>query len=213
MPRASLDVRIPADTWMADVSTSVPGVTFRVVSAFLHRGTGVGVVELVGDDPLEAIRLMDDSTAVSRLELLWSQEEEALVQFETGTPLLLRLAHQAGVPVRTPFEVVDGRASWELTTTSDSLGRLRDRLEAAGVEFELASVTSFEAREASGVMTDRQLEVLLAARDLGYYDVPRSATLTDVADSLGVAKATASDTLHRAESHLVDWFDGRRPGG
>ena len=205
MPRASLDVEIPVDTWMSGVSTDLPGVTFRVVSAFLHEGSGVGVLEVVGDDPLATLSRMDEEAAVEGLELLWSDEREALVQFETADPPLLRLAHRAGVPLRTPFEVADGRARWELTTTRERLGELRDLLDAAGVAFDLEYVREFEP-DADGPLTDRQREVLLAARELGYYDVPRTATLTEVAGALGIAKATASDTLHRAESHVVDIF-------
>ena len=206
MPRASLDVEIPADAWMSGVSTDLPDVTFRVVSAFLHEGSGVGVLEVGGDDPLAALARIEGEPAVERLEILWSDEREALVQFETSDPPLLRLAHRAGVPLRTPFEVADGRARWELTTTRERLGELRDLLDAAGVAFDLEYVREFEPDAADGVLTDRQREVLLAARELGYYDVPRTATLTEVAGALGIAKATASDTLHRAESHLVDAF-------
>lgn len=213
MPRASLDVAIPPTVWMHEVSTSLPSVTFRVVSVFLHEGRGIGVVEVVGEDPLAALREMGDYEAVTRLELLWSDEREALVQFETTDPLLLQVAHRAGVPLQTPFEIVDGRASWELTTTRDRLGRLRDQFDSLGVEYGLESVGPLEPTTPSDVLTDRQREVLLAARDLGYYDVPRRATLTAVADSLGIAKATASDTLHRAESHLVDWFAEERLDG
>lgn len=210
MPRASLDVALPSDAWMYGVSTYLAGTTFRVVSAFLHGDAGVGVLEVVGDDPLAALTRVDAEAAVTGLALLHSDEREALVQFETSDPQLLRLAHRAGVPLRTPFEVAYGRARWELTTTRDRLGKLGDVLEAAGVEFELESVGDVDPAGTAGTMTDRQREVLLAARELGYYEVPRTATLTEVADALGVAKATASDTLHRAESHLVDAFVAER---
>ena len=206
MPRASVDVVVPADAWMAELSTSLPDVTFRVVSAFLHEGAGVGVLEVEADDPLAVLRRIDGVEAVARLELLWSDEGTALVQFETTSPLLLRVAHEAGVPIRTPFEVRDGRARWELTTSHDRLGELREHLDAAGIDFDLQYVRAFDGDRSAGVLTERQREVLLAAREHGYYDVPRTATLTDVAEALGVAKATASDTLHRAESHLVDAF-------
>ena len=206
MPRASLDVAIPTDAWMYGVSTDLPATTFRVVSANLIEDAGVGVLEVLGDDPLSALSRMDEESAVTGLELLYSDEREALVQFETAEPPLLRLAHRAGVPLRTPFEVADGRARWELTTTRERLGELRDLLAAAGVDFRLEYVRAFDRSGADGPLTDRQREVLLAARERGYYDVPRTATLTDVAEALGIAKATASDTLHRAESHVVDAF-------
>lgn len=48
-------------------------------------------------------------------------------------------------------------------------------------------------------LTDRQREAAAAALDVGYYDVPRSGSLEDVADDLGCAPGTASEHLRKAE--------------
>ena len=105
MPRASVDVAIPTDAWMHGISTALPEVTFRVVSAFVRDGAGIGVLEVAAADPLAVLGRLDDVPEITRLELLWSDERAALVQFETADPALLQVAHGAGVPVRTPFEV------------------------------------------------------------------------------------------------------------
>lgn len=52
-------------------------------------------------------------------------------------------------------------------------------------------------------MTDAQREALVTAHELGYFDVPREATLADVADELGVSPPSLSERLRRAQSHLV----------
>jgi hypothetical protein len=52
-------------------------------------------------------------------------------------------------------------------------------------------------------MTDAQREALVTAHELGYFDVPRSATLADVAAELGVSPPALSERLRRAQSHLV----------
>jgi DNA-binding CsgD family transcriptional regulator len=52
-------------------------------------------------------------------------------------------------------------------------------------------------------LTDRQREVLDVAVDLGYYEVPREATLDEVADELDVAASTVSDHLRKAEAAVV----------
>ena len=210
MPRAIVDVTVPEGAWMAAVSADHPAATFRVVSAFLREGTGVGVLEVEADDPVGLLGRLDGLAALPRLSLLWSDERTALVQFETTTPTLLEVAHGSGVPIRTPFEVRDGRARWEVTTTHERLGRLRDRLNAAGIDYAVEAVRSFDDEAAATVLTERQREVIGVARELGYYESPRRATLTEVADALGVAKSTASDILHRAESNLVDRFLGGR---
>ena len=51
-----------------------------------------------------------------------------------------------------------------------------------------------------------------AARDLGYYDLPREATHADVAERLGCAPGTASEHLRKAEAKLVDVACGAPPG-
>ncbi len=52
-------------------------------------------------------------------------------------------------------------------------------------------------------LTSRQRDALQAALDVGYYDVPRSGGVDDVADGLGCAPSTASTHLRKAESSLV----------
>ena len=58
-------------------------------------------------------------------------------------------------------------------------------------------------RSPGAALTARQRDVVAAAVDLGYYEVPRVATLADVADELGVAASTVSDHLRKAESVVM----------
>lgn len=64
----------------------------------------------------------------------------------------------------------------------------------------------------AGALTDRQLTAAQTALDLGYYDVPREATLADVADAMDCAESTASVLLRRAErelfSRVLDRYGG-----
>ncbi|MFB6138951.1 MAG: helix-turn-helix domain-containing protein [Halosimplex sp.] len=64
-------------------------------------------------------------------------------------------------------------------------------------------------------MTAPQHEALVTAHEMGYFDVPRTASTADVAEELGVAPASLSERLRRAQSHLVAQFrradDGIKP--
>jgi hypothetical protein len=55
-------------------------------------------------------------------------------------------------------------------------------------------------------LTARQREALRAAGEAGYYDVPRSGSVADVAERLGVAESTAATHLRKAESALVSGY-------
>jgi predicted DNA binding protein len=56
-------------------------------------------------------------------------------------------------------------------------------------------------------LTARQAEVFEAAHRAGYFEIPREATLRDVAERTSVNKSTASETLRRAVRNLVEWYD------
>ncbi|WP_265111760.1 helix-turn-helix domain-containing protein [Halosolutus halophilus] len=55
-------------------------------------------------------------------------------------------------------------------------------------------------------ITAKQREAVELAVELGYYDRPRSATLTDLADHLGVSKSAVSQRLTAVELTLVESF-------
>jgi predicted DNA binding protein len=59
------------------------------------------------------------------------------------------------------------------------------------------------ASRAATVLTDRQQEALLTAHELGYFEVPRSATLSDVAAELDVSPPSCSERLRRAQHALI----------
>ncbi|WP_232702462.1 helix-turn-helix domain-containing protein [Halobacterium wangiae] len=58
-------------------------------------------------------------------------------------------------------------------------------------------------RTPAAPLTDRQREVVETATELGYYEVPREATLDDVAAELDVAASTVSDHLRKAEAEVM----------
>lgn len=53
-------------------------------------------------------------------------------------------------------------------------------------------------------LTPRQREALLVAHELGYFDIPRTASLEDVAGELDITPSALSERLRRAHAHLVE---------
>lgn len=205
MPVAKLTVGVPEGAWMNEISSAHPGTTFTVVSVLPGATTGVALVTFRSSELLEVLSEVRERDDVVDVELLWTRGEEALVEVETRRPRLLEPLLQAGVPLKTPFDIRDAKALWELTTSGERLSELGDRLEDRGVDFELEEVTNDE-RDDERVLTPRQREFVGAAVEHGYYRVPRDITLTELAGEMDVGKASASDTLARAESRIVEWF-------
>lgn len=208
MPRATLSVSVPEATWIHDASRAHPETEFRVRTVLAGREAGIALVELTSEDLLSVVSDVADGADVAAADLLWQQDTEALVQVETTSPPLIGPVWRAGVPIELPFAVRDGTATWEVRTSADRLSALGEHLDAAGICYAVEAVREFDESPATAVLTDRQREVLLAALERGYYRTPRDATLSEVAADLGIAKATCSELLHRAEGSLIEWFAG-----
>jgi len=204
LPIANLSVRIPESTWIGSVSRDRPGTTFRVLSVSITGGEGRGVVEVRASDGLH--RILDeipDCEDVSETEVLWFEDENALLRFRTRKPLILQAARHSGVPVPTPFDIKKGTGEWKLAAPRDRLGKLNDTFDSMGIDHDIEYVHKTMPGE---VLTDRQREVVEKALEMGYYDTPREATLSDLSDELSIAKSTCSEVVHRAEERLVKRF-------
>lgn len=164
----------------------------------------MALLDLQTDGVDVVVAEMDSQPAVDGVEVLGRATDQALVQFETTAPLLLTAMEAAGVPLELPIEIVDGAATTSVTVPREQLSRLVAELEAHGVGMTVRAVHRDVADDSP--LTDRQRHVLEAAVEQGYYDTPRSCSLTDLAARLDVAKSTCSETLHRAEAPVVKEF-------
>ncbi|QLK27327.1 helix-turn-helix domain-containing protein [Natrinema zhouii] len=61
-----------------------------------------------------------------------------------------------------------------------------------------------------GNLTERQLEAVESAVDLGYFEVPRDAGVDAVADELGCASSTAARLLQKAQARVMRRLVQRR---
>ncbi|GGN92883.1 MULTISPECIES: helix-turn-helix domain-containing protein [Haloarcula] len=204
MPRAELTLTIPDDIWIGDVSRTNADATFRILAALPGEESGVGLAEVTAEDLPAVLRDVESREAVLTMEILSHRDETALIQFETSTPLLLFPVQGSGIPLEMPFTLQDGKAVWEITAPQDRLSELGEQLSDFGIPFSVERVQQHV--ESEQLLTESQLELLEAAVEEGYYDTPRNCSLTELAESVGIAKSTCSETLHRAEEKVVKQF-------
>ncbi|UPM42345.1 helix-turn-helix domain-containing protein [Halocatena salina] len=57
-------------------------------------------------------------------------------------------------------------------------------------------------------LTTEQIEILETAYNTGYFEVPRRADGTEVADRLGISQSNFSERLRTAENHLLELLFG-----
>ncbi|MFB6093959.1 MAG: helix-turn-helix domain-containing protein [Halanaeroarchaeum sp.] len=204
MPRATLTITLPESLWIGSLSRTFADATMRILSALPGEERGVGLVEVTAPRLEEVLAAFEEADPVADMEVLEHADGTALLQFETTNPLLLFPIQSSGIPLEMPFDIEDGSATWEVTASHDRLSELGEQLEAFGIRYRVEEIThQFESED---LLTDRQETLIDRALERGYYDTPRTCTLTELAEDVGLAKSTASETLHRAEGKIVREF-------
>lgn len=79
----------------------------------------------------------------------------------------------------------------------------RRRCEGAGLSVGVRKVARPDDPLPASVLTAAQREALAAALEAGYFEVPREATMADLADRLGVSEQAVSARLRRGHANLV----------
>jgi predicted DNA binding protein len=208
MPRAKLRLTVPEGVWVGDLSRRHGGTQFRILAALADEGTGVGLAEVTSESLDAVLSEMRGTEDVVTVDVLQRRETTALVQFETTDPVLLFPVQDSGVPLEMPFDIVGGEAVWEITAPRERLSALGEQLSQFGISFNVEEIR--QRIEESQLLTDKQADLVAAAVERGYYDTPRTCSLTELAEELGMAKSTCSETLHRAEGKIIKQFVGER---
>jgi len=129
-----------------------------------------------------------------------------------GTAARLRVVHRtsAFLPVfralrlqqQFPFSIQAGVATWVVIGPSGKVRRLLSLLRRHSPGLSVVSVTH-NAAPARGPLTPRQAEIFRRAMTRGYFEVPRGVSLTELAQEMGLAKSSLSETLAVIERKLL----------
>lgn len=147
--------------------------------------------------------------------IVWTNDDESLVEFQLPSPSLPARLADRGVDTRT-LTVDDGVAHLTLIFPADRDAReVVEVVEADHPDVELAAYREIDRptrspREAwarlADDLTDRQHAALTRAYVSGFFDWPRDVTGDDLADAMGITRATFHQHLRAAERKLVAAF-------
>ncbi|MDF9744510.1 helix-turn-helix domain-containing protein [Natrinema salsiterrestre] len=166
------------------------------------------IFHVVGDpDVYEAA--LEETDRVSDYELTRTGDRTFTVYVrdvpEGVDERLLDLFTEGSLVVLPPIEY---RSDWTVRfSVVGESADLRRALEGvpAGIETAVDRIGQYDGSDAAvGALTARQREAVRVARELGYFEVPRSASVEDVAEELGCAPGTAAEHLRKAEETVMD---------
>ncbi|ELY68058.1 helix-turn-helix domain-containing protein [Natrinema versiforme] len=206
--RATVVVHEPADCPVADVSASAdePVDSVSRSSQATPEGTVVEEFGVAADAAVEG----DHGVELTPVQ---SNEREAIYRFErdSGADCACEIIEGTGTPISS-VRAQNGSLllsfrTFELAEIADIVDELRAYFDGVIVE-ELTQdhedVSADPVVVDRDVLTTRQQEILETAHEMGYFDYPKGANATDVAEELGVARSTFTEHLAAAQTKLMD---------
>jgi predicted DNA binding protein len=194
---------------MYGLMTGAPFVERATALQWNYTGDALGILHYVEGD----VDAFDRATAA--VEVVRDYELEpagegafyAYVHDETTGDLreMFDPLSNGGVVVVPPIRYhSDGTVSMSAVGPTETVQAAFEALRApVDVEIEAVSGLGAVPALAETRLSARQREAAAAALELGYYEIPRTASHEDVADAIGCAPSTAAEHLRKAEAKLL----------
>jgi DNA-binding CsgD family transcriptional regulator len=194
---------------MYGVMTRAPFVERAMAMQWNYTGDALGILHyVVGDaDALEAAMQEIPEVVGYDIERIDGQSCYVYVRDATTDPLqeMFGPISSGGLVVVPPIEYEsDGTVAFSIFGPEDELQNAVTDI-SVPVKVTIEAVGGL-ARTRSAVearLTERQREAVKTAVNLGYYEIPRTATQEDIAAELNCAPSTAAEHLRKAESQAL----------
>lgn len=201
---------------LVDVATAVPAADLEVVLQVAHGPDPLVLAYLTGGPPAAVEAAFDDSSFVDDWTLVGQAGETHRYQIVPAVGMAEQLGDHVddveGLRALASTEAIVDRI--EVTPTGwiqagwfagrEAFDEFRTFWQDNG-SFSLRRLTrDGEPAPPGDGLTDPQREALRTAYELGYFAVPRDASLDEVAAELGIGASAASERIRRAQTHLVE---------
>ena len=153
------------------------------------------------EETLEADATVDNVRIVGDFDDEWLFRMEWIDQVD----LLVQMLNNSEATV---LDAVGRDGRWKLRVLyprRELFSKTHDFCESHGLSFDVHSIRELDGEPAGRYgLTSEQYEVLAEAARMGYFEVPRGASLEELAAELGVSHQAASERIRRATSALVE---------
>ena len=205
------EIAVPASTTaLQETFDELPELEIRMEHVVgTQQGEVMPFVWLTGADEEDVERVLREDPSADDVRKI-DEEDEALhyeLSFTDGLHVLAEILFEKD---GTILEVQGHDGAWQLLLRFPNRADFADAYETLreyDFEPELLDVHSLDAdSENPHELTDEQYEILVAAHEMGHYDVPRDTTLESVADRLDISRQAASERLRRAHREVIDEY-------
>lgn len=202
-------IMMPAEEFaLAETLATVSALEFETVRVVAYEPDRVLPLVWAQTDDTDALAdALADDPSVENARLLADLANERLYRMDwvanIRTVVYALLEHDGTVLSASGRS--DGWHLRILFPDRESLSATRDFATENDLSFSLQNVVDLnDGRGSQFNLTEHQHEALLIAYTHGYYDIPQSVTMDELADELGISTQAVSQRLHRAYSNLIE---------
>lgn len=147
------------------------------------------------DESVTNVASIDDVDDARLYRAEWTQNVESIVYayVELGATILQAIGRNKNWELRMRFD------------DQESLSQFQTYCEEHGISFELNRIQEQEQPMASAQydLTTKQRETLVTALEEGYYEVPQTISMSELADQMAVSQQALSKRFHAAHKNLI----------
>jgi len=196
-----LSIDIPQDKWLATFNKRYPELNFQILSNFLlNENVGITSFKIRGASIKQFISDFKDSLAKKSSQILFEGEDLVILNVKEVDLWILNTLVKTELLVSYPVLVKRGKIRMEAITNRPKVDKFLTQLKKKDIEAKIERIGYYYK---STLLTQRQNEIVNLAYEKGFFNIPRSISLSLFAKDLKISKSALSETLRRIFKKLA----------
>lgn len=191
---------------LGTVFENLPDVSVELERLIPHDTLIIPYFWVRGAEAADIEASFEAHEGVTDIELIDSVEHEYLmrVEWEREYVGVLNALAETNLVVLSGIGTATG---WDFEVrgeSQDEVSEFRSYCQGHDIPIDITAVHSLLPIQGEGYeLTDTQREALMLAFERGYFDSPRTATLQEIAEELGITQQSLSSRLRRGHRRLI----------
>ncbi len=191
---------------LGTVFENLPDVSVELERLIPHDTLIIPYFWVRGAEAADIEASFEAHEGVTDIELIDSVEHEYLmrVEWEREYVGVLNALAETNLVVLSGIGTATG---WDFEVrgeSQDEVSEFRSYCQEHDIPIDITAVHSLLPIQGEGYeLTDTQREALMLAFERGYFDSPRTATLQEIAEELGITQQSLSSRLRRGHRRLI----------
>ncbi len=191
---------------LGTVFENLPGVTVELERLIPHESLTIPYFWVRGAEAEDIEAAFETHAGIVAVELIDSVESEYLMRAEWEKEYfgVLSALAEANVAV---LSGIGTKTGWHFEVRGESRAAISDFrtiCQNSDIPIQITAIHALLPIQGDGYeLTDTQREALVMAYESGYFDSPRSASLEDIAEKLGISQQALSSRLRRGHRRLI----------